>query len=56
MDARTPMLARYSRWMGDTARSTPSDRSSGSPSGPRAGTMGEPGSLTSEIRRRVERL
>jgi hypothetical protein len=31
MDEVTPMLRRYSRWNGDTARSTDSDRSRGSP-------------------------
>ena len=48
------MFARYSRWMGDTARVTASDRSTGFPSGSRSGTMGDKGASTSAmIRRRL---
>ena len=39
MEARTPMFTRYSRWIGETLRSTEELRSSGAPvSGRRAGT------------------
>jgi hypothetical protein len=40
IDARMPMFARYSRWIGETLRNTEKERSSGCPSTARnAGTM-----------------
>ena len=55
-EAATPMLARYSMWIGETARSTDSDRSSGAPRSSRAGMIGTGVAPTSAmIRNRLRR-
>ena len=40
MDARTPMLRKYSMWIGDTERNTDSDRSNGWPCSSTCGSSG----------------
>ncbi|MFM5908064.1 MAG: helix-turn-helix domain-containing protein [Novosphingobium sp.] len=55
MDAFTPMLRRYSMWIGETARKPLIVRSSGSPLGLIAGMIGTVGSSTSEMIRNMLR-
>jgi hypothetical protein len=55
IDAPTPILRKYSMWIGDTARRPLIDRSSGSPLGLTAGTIGTVGSFTSLMMRRILR-
>ena len=47
-DAPTPMLRKYSMWIGETARNVLMDRSSGVPSNEVPGTMGI-GSLSTSL-------
>ncbi len=56
IDAPTPIFLRYSMWIGDTARSTDSDRSSGMPDSSSAGTMPTGVAFTSVMMRSRLRL
>ena len=55
-EAPTPMLRRYSIWIGDTARVTHSDMSSAAPAGSSAGMTGTGGALMSAITRKMLRM
>ena len=55
IEAATPMLRRYSQWIGETLRRWASERSSGSPEASSSGTIGTRAPEASEMMRMVLR-
>jgi hypothetical protein len=56
MEAFTPIFLRYSMWIGETARSIESERSSGRPFSSSCGTIGTGSASTLVMTRRRLRL